>query len=531
MSPRSLQKVLESLTKPQVEELDKMGFGAFQSNFSFDSTPSKLGMWIVRNFDPKTCSIKMKDGRKLKITRELVRDVLGIPMGDIKVEALEEINLLEETTVKWRKQLESIVVKNKIFISKLEEHLCGLTEVDWEFRVCFIVLFFSIFGQGNKDGEVNERIIHILSNTDNVPRMDWCSYVVECIVKACTGFNPYSSFNGPLLLLAIIYVNSTKSETIKVEKTVPAFKAWNSKLLYNRQKEELDFGFGCLQFEEGDEEENLVNQLQTRTIDIDEANKEFTSKSFEEMKLILRDNLVLCNQLMLDTDYKFKIALRLNPDDEQLKKMVEIRKDLFADSYTEHSFDIGNEKDGDKDGNKDVNGEDENHENGEDNNKDGNGVETDELGNDGNEDNHQMGGQDNDGKNDEIAVQLLHLSSTTDKGRDENGMKVVGDKVIDEVVVDREDEKDENGNDGNADSHQMGDQDNEDGKNDEIVVQLLKLSSTTDKGRDEERMKVVGDNSTNEAETHTEFQEPKTILSNNNKRRKLNPEVDVSLSH
>ena len=100
---------------------------------------------------------------------------------------------MEETTVKWRKQLESIVVNNKIFLSKLEEHLCCLTEVNWEFRICFIVLFFSIFGQGNKDGEVNERIIHILSNTDNIPQMDWCSYVVECIVKTCTEFNPYSS--------------------------------------------------------------------------------------------------------------------------------------------------------------------------------------------------------------------------------------------------------------------------------------------------------------------------------------------------
>lgn len=206
MSPRSLKKVLDSMTKPQVDEIEKMGFSGFYSNFNFDYTPSELGMWIVRNFDSKSCSIKMKDGRKLKITRQLVRDVLGIPMGDIKVESIEEINLLEETTVKWRKHLESVVVKGKIYISKLEEHLCGLAEVDWEFRVCFIVIFFSIFGQGNKDGEVNERIIPILSNTDNISQMDWCSYVVECMVKECSRFNPYSNFNGPLLLMAVSFL-------------------------------------------------------------------------------------------------------------------------------------------------------------------------------------------------------------------------------------------------------------------------------------------------------------------------------------
>ena len=51
--------------------------------------------------------------------------------------------------------------------------------------------------------------------------------------------------------MQIIYVNSTISETIKVEKTVPAFKAWSSTLLYNRQKEELQLGFGCLPIAEG----------------------------------------------------------------------------------------------------------------------------------------------------------------------------------------------------------------------------------------------------------------------------------------
>ncbi|PWA59697.1 hypothetical protein CTI12_AA364190 [Artemisia annua] len=403
MSPRSLKKVQEKLRIPQVEELEKMGFGEFHNNFNFYSTPPELGLWVVTNFESKTCSIKMNNGRKIKITRELVRDMLGIPMGDMKVEALEEKNLYEETTAKWREVVESIVVKNKIFISKLEEHLCSLTEVDWEFRVAFLVLFFSIFGQGNKDGEVNERIIPILSNTDNLSQMDWCSYVIECMVKECSGYMPNKYFSGPLLLLVIIYVNSMTSETVKVEKTVPAFKAWSSRLLFERQKEELALGFGCLPIAEGDEEGNLVCQLQTPkinlkyglygTIDMEEANKDFRSKSFEEMKGIIRDNMVLCNQLMMDTDYKLMIALRLNPEDEDLKKMVETRKDLFAESYKE---------DGHKNGDVATNGEE----------NDGNGWQNVD---DGNNLNEQMGDQNKeDGGNDDMAG---------DKGIYEEGTK------------------------------------------------------------------------------------------------------------
>lgn len=206
MSPRSLKKVLENLRIPQVEELKKMGFGEFYENFNFYSIPSELGFWLVRNFDLETRSIKMNDGRKIKVTREMVRDILGIPMGDMKVEALDEKNLFEETTSKWRQVMDSIVVQKKIYLTKLEEHLISLTEVDWEFRVAFLVLFFSIFGLGNKDGEVNERILPILSNTDNVSNMDWCSYVLECLVKECSKYQPTKSFSGPILLLVVSFL-------------------------------------------------------------------------------------------------------------------------------------------------------------------------------------------------------------------------------------------------------------------------------------------------------------------------------------
>lgn len=132
---------------------------------------------------------------------------------------------------------------------------------------------------------------------------------------------------------------------------------------------------------------------------------------------------------MLDTDYKLMIALRLNAEDEELKKIVKIRKDIFAYSYKEDRFEMGNnDKDGkknekyeDKDGDKDViNGEVENDNNGNYQN-DVNGVETDKLVDDGNDDKHQMGEQNNEhGRKDDISG---------DKGRDEEGMKrFVGDK-------------------------------------------------------------------------------------------------------
>ncbi|GKB58830.1 hypothetical protein Tco_0915016 [Tanacetum coccineum] len=205
-----------------------------------------LALWVVKNFNPKTCTLVMEDGSMIKITRVLIHDMLGIPMGDIKVKSLKEKNLFDPVTAKWRGMVQEIVSHdNKINISQLESFLCTLSEADWLFDIGFLSLFFSIFGQGNKDGTINERLIPYLDETDKIHQMDWCSYVLESLVKGCTGFSTSDKFSGPVLLLVLIYVNSTVSKKVKVEKTVPAFKAWSSNLLLKRQQEELDLkGFG-----------------------------------------------------------------------------------------------------------------------------------------------------------------------------------------------------------------------------------------------------------------------------------------------
>ncbi|GJQ91903.1 hypothetical protein Tco_0003042 [Tanacetum coccineum] len=189
----------------------------------------------------------MEDGSMIKITRELIHDMLGIPMSGIIVKPLKEKNLFDPVTAKWRGMVPEIINREKIHISQLKTFLSILSEADWLFDIGFLSLFFSIFSQGNKDGTINERLIPYLEKIDKIHQMDWCSYVLESLVKECTGFSSSDKFIGPLLLLALIYVNSTVSKNVKVEKTVPAFKAWNSNLLLKRQQEELDLkGFGLL---------------------------------------------------------------------------------------------------------------------------------------------------------------------------------------------------------------------------------------------------------------------------------------------
>ncbi|GJY91687.1 hypothetical protein Tco_0507469, partial [Tanacetum coccineum] len=165
----------------------------------------------------------------------------------------------------------------------------------WEFEIGFLVLFFLIFGAGYKDGTVNERIVPFLANTDMVCQMDWCSYCLECMVKECTNFNPNKNFSGPLVLMAVMYVNSIVSAKVKAEKTDLVILGCNNTLLLKRQKEELDLGgFGLLLIVEGLEfiepkkkkvikkkKSKIVIEEKDATQDKVEEIEDFKSKSLE----------------------------------------------------------------------------------------------------------------------------------------------------------------------------------------------------------------------------------------------------------
>ncbi|GKC53942.1 hypothetical protein Tco_1076687 [Tanacetum coccineum] len=103
MSPSYLKKVLDSLTTQQVSVLEELGLGEYHNNFDFISTPGALGMWIVKNYDPEEHTIKMVDGRKIKVTRELIHEIIGVPIGEIEVIALLNTTSEDVTTTDWRR--------------------------------------------------------------------------------------------------------------------------------------------------------------------------------------------------------------------------------------------------------------------------------------------------------------------------------------------------------------------------------------------------------------------------------------------
>ena len=187
ISPCNLKNVIESLTDGQKKVLEEMGFANFCADFNFDSTPTALAMWVCKSFDAINCILTLSNNRKIKFTREMIHDILGIPMGDIKVVSLPQTTTEDPTTARWRATLPLSVYdphgeksKRKIPISRLESYLTSMTDEGLVFKIGFLVLFFSVFAHAKKDGTVNQRFLPSVEDIEKVPNFDWLCASYSC---------------------------------------------------------------------------------------------------------------------------------------------------------------------------------------------------------------------------------------------------------------------------------------------------------------------------------------------------------------
>ncbi|KAL3656134.1 hypothetical protein CASFOL_000530 [Castilleja foliolosa] len=76
----ALIRVFKRLSTEQRKTVESMGFGGLL-DFNVAETPSTLGYWLLENFDPMACVIKLHDGRDLRVEVDDVTHVLGLPNG------------------------------------------------------------------------------------------------------------------------------------------------------------------------------------------------------------------------------------------------------------------------------------------------------------------------------------------------------------------------------------------------------------------------------------------------------------------
>nr|KAJ0224247.1 hypothetical protein LSAT_V11C100033290 [Lactuca sativa] len=116
--------------------------------------------------------------------------------------------------------------------------------------------------------------VELHNKEDKNKKINWCSYMIECLVKTKQSFAPSnatSNFKGPSAYLLLLFVDTVKFELIKAERKHPVIRHWTTnkmKMIETYEKKELgDYGTGKLNeefIEEELSEEGCKEMLMTK---------------------------------------------------------------------------------------------------------------------------------------------------------------------------------------------------------------------------------------------------------------------------
>ncbi|PWA34558.1 hypothetical protein CTI12_AA617900 [Artemisia annua] len=197
-APTALHTAIHGIKKFNVEKfLAEIGFSSFYK-FDIDYIPSKLGRYVVENFDEKTCRLKLENEKSIEATVSKVHDLLGIPIGGVSLLSLETRPVEDEFEEVCKSQFETKKFK-KVRVNDIALKLTESKEVDFLFKINFLTLLTNTMGMcSSLLGEINLDVVRQL-----------------------------------------LYLDSTNFKKLPVVRTRPAIKQWSSFLMAQRQDMEL----------------------------------------------------------------------------------------------------------------------------------------------------------------------------------------------------------------------------------------------------------------------------------------------------
>ncbi|XP_022024912.1 uncharacterized protein LOC110925257 [Helianthus annuus] len=229
-----LLDAISSLSDEQKKAVKEMGFEALLS-LKINFVPTMLGYWLVMNYDEDRQEINTGNHR-IKITSKLVEECLGIPRGKITVlEKNKPRKGVGERVDEFKNQFDT----TKISVIKVIDLIKESSQAGKLFNTNFLVVVNTLLGETTQSTTVNQRFIIGIENDSEIPNMNWCGYMLECLRRSKKKWKGgIDQFTGPIILLAVIFAHSYfkrhKKTSFKVE--TPAVKYITTELLNNLQK-------------------------------------------------------------------------------------------------------------------------------------------------------------------------------------------------------------------------------------------------------------------------------------------------------
>ncbi|KAM0040633.1 hypothetical protein Hdeb2414_s0012g00396271 [Helianthus debilis subsp. tardiflorus] len=191
-NPLKLFTLMKELNEPQMLAVELMGFGSLR-HLSVHRIPTRLGLWLVTNYDHQNNCLNVGT-HTIQITRELIADVLGIPMGDVRVNYVKKPSKKDPVILRWRNQFGT--GSNLKTVKDVTDFIKASDDSGRMFMLNYLVVFNTIMGVTTKGGHVNMKFLPSVTPNADINKMDWCSYLIECLRKTKRKWSGLEHYNG-----------------------------------------------------------------------------------------------------------------------------------------------------------------------------------------------------------------------------------------------------------------------------------------------------------------------------------------------
>nr|GMD63636.1 uncharacterized protein LOC109154771 [Ipomoea batatas] len=263
-----------------------MGFDHLREQ-QISRVPKKLAWWLLNNFDARSCSLRVQDGKELHITEE-----------DVSL-TLEE----------WKKQLGRTDLS--ITPTKLCKAMVGCRDGGEWFKRHLAILIATMFVESNLSGYVNTNLIKNFEDVTKIGDLNWCEYIRRTLVSSKVAWTKKTAqkFIGPIIFLTIFYVDRVVLYNRPIPRQMPALKGWTTQLLNQREKNEISsggFGYGYI-----DEPQQPLKAI--------EEKKSAESEEGLQVKTTMNEVMIMAEE-----------APQHTVDNPNFKQMVESAKKLLG---------------------------------------------------------------------------------------------------------------------------------------------------------------------------------------------------------
>ena len=202
-SPGSLLDVIQGLSREQKDCVRAMGFGSLLGMRMID-VPLNIVYYVLDHFNFESLKVEF-DNCEVSVDSKSVQEMLGLPSGGSLLSNMDYIseNNEESCMFEWKKQYENI---DKLRLKQLKNELVQTSVADDNFRINFLVLFINTFCESTSMGKCNLNPLYLIRRDTDLSSIDWCDYIVDCLVRTKKVYNPEkesSFFYGPAAYLMV----------------------------------------------------------------------------------------------------------------------------------------------------------------------------------------------------------------------------------------------------------------------------------------------------------------------------------------